>query len=273
MIHTAKIRPSTDRAHSARRIAAVSLLLFFTSSSMTAGCGQGNPSSAEVEASADAVAETLLESRDATQEQTTPCTRDAACSASPSCLEGGCATTKPLGSSCTVADECGSGHCVDGVCCGTATCPPCRACGADGTCGPAPAATPCSTPHATASQCDGFGVCVESQCASSYLDCDGDGANGCETPSGIDNCGTCRHACRPANAIKALCTLAATCTYLQCAPYGTRGAHYLDCDGDRENGCESDPSSASTCGSCGNHCGAAFSCEEANPGVFSCRHR
>jgi len=58
------------------------------------------------------------------------------CAASQFCNAGGaCQTKNPDGNACAQDVECTSGHCVDGRCCGIATCGTCQVCtGANGTC-------------------------------------------------------------------------------------------------------------------------------------------
>jgi hypothetical protein len=60
-------------------------------------------------------------------------------------MVGSCATVptvkRPLGQSCSCHDECGSGSCVDGVCCSSSCSGPCMACnlaGTAGQCSPVP---------------------------------------------------------------------------------------------------------------------------------------
>jgi hypothetical protein len=62
---------------------------------------------------------------------------------------------KPTGTPCTTAGQCGSGNCVDGVCCSTActqTCYQCNTTGSVGTCLPIAAGLP---DHSAATTCDG----------------------------------------------------------------------------------------------------------------------
>jgi hypothetical protein len=77
---------------------------------------------------------------------------------------------KKNGLACTAFGQCISGNCVDGVCCGTASCLPCQACNLSGTgvCAPVAAGTPapasfCSDQGATScgtnGKCDGAGAC------------------------------------------------------------------------------------------------------------------
>jgi hypothetical protein len=58
------------------------------------------------------------------------------CTQLPSCSE-------PLGTACTMAAECASGFCVDGVCCNTACTGSCMTCGATGSVGTCVQATSC----------------------------------------------------------------------------------------------------------------------------------
>jgi hypothetical protein len=201
------------------------------------------------------------------------CASDPECAPpTPYCVAGLCASIGALGSACASPSECPTGHCVDGVCCIAAGCPECEACGSAGSCAPVSSGTSCTTPNALASACDGQGSCGETRCDPGYLDCDGNPSNGCETAIGLSNCGTCGSICQPANAVGAVCSASSGCGYTSCAPYGTSGALYLDCDGNTANGCESNPSAVSTCGSCGNQCGAAFYCDQGSPGAYSCIH-
>jgi hypothetical protein len=76
----------------------------------------------------------------------------------------------PLGTACTAGTQCASGNCVDGVCCGSASCGSCSACnlaGSAGTCRVVPVGTP-----------DPRGVCVDQGAATCGTDgrCDGTGA-------------------------------------------------------------------------------------------------
>jgi len=201
------------------------------------------------------------------------CASDPECAPpTPYCVAGVCASIKALGNACASPSECPSGHCVDGVCCSAAACPVCEACVAAGSCAPAMTGPSCTTAHASASACDGQGACGETQCDPGYLDCDSDKTDGCETPFGVSNCGSCESICQPANAVGAVCSPSGGCGYTSCAPFGTGGSLYLDCDGNTANGCESSPSAPSTCGGCGTQCGAAFTCDEGSPGAYACIH-
>jgi hypothetical protein len=143
--------------------------------------------------------------------------------------DGDSASRAPLGQICSSSDACASDYCVDGVCCGSDSCPTCQVCASAGACVPQDVGTSCTTPNAEVSTCNGQGVCVEQSCSPGYLeplnvatavcspssggctyttclpfddygnlylDCDGNGANGCETaPSSQAHCGSCQHAC------------------------------------------------------------------------------
>ena len=82
------------------------------------------------------------------------------------CASGACAPVKANGQTCATGGECSSGHCVDGFCCGSASCTDCLSCnvgGHQGTCFPVAAGA-------------ADGVCVAS-CVGSQLSglCDGNG--------------------------------------------------------------------------------------------------
>jgi hypothetical protein len=114
----------------------------------------------------------------------------------------------------------------------------------------------CSTSgsaHVTSNACSA-GQC-DPQCAGSYLTCDNNKQNGCESDSNTDaaNCGACGSVCSTAAAAHVTNN---SCSAGDCNPQcaGT----YADCDGNGNNGCEVDTSSTRT--SCGG-CGAPFVCD------------
>jgi hypothetical protein len=113
----------------------------------------------------------------------------------------------------------------------------------------------CDPARADAGQCpDGQGcgsdgLCRRAPCAEHFADCDGDAANGCETPllTSVAHCGACANACATSSTDPLVCAEGACA--LDC-PEG-RG----DCDGDLVNGCESDLTrDAESCGACGHGC-------------------
>ncbi|HVZ71134.1 MAG TPA: hypothetical protein VHJ20_02060 [Polyangia bacterium] len=103
----------------------------------------------------------------------TTCTIDADCMAPYTCQGSAGAKScalKPNGQACTAGSMCISGNCVDGVCCGSASCPSCQACNLSGTgaCSPVAAGTPapasfCADEGAAScgnnGKCDGNGGC------------------------------------------------------------------------------------------------------------------
>jgi hypothetical protein len=80
---------------------------------------------------------------------------------------------------------------------------------------------------------------------------------------------SCADTCQPENVVTVLCIGSIACTYDVCAPF-PGGGSYLDCDGDRTNGCEASPTDPATCGSCTNACSGGRSCVVRN-GRFMCR--
>lgn len=91
-------------------------------------------------------------------------------------------------------------------------------------------------------------ACITS-CEPSFLDCDGDQNNGCETPAGDDNCFACGETCSFNGVVIARCNIdLRACETLQpCPPF------QLNCDGDPTNGCET-TMSPENCGQCGLAC-------------------
>lgn len=323
---------SGSRRRSARRPtdlcwAAAAVAWLLTCGGGVASCG-GEPRAARDGGEAPDAAEEASSEVEAASEAATECTSDAQCAApTPFCIGGACASTRPLGNACASAPECASGHCANGVCCGTASCPACEACGSAGYCAPASSGALCATAHASASACDGHGACQETTCQAGYLDCDGNASNGCETafslpncgacgtlcspanvavavcpsstggcsyttciqgyldcdgnksngcetPWSVSNCGGCGTLCQPDNAVGAVCSPSSGgCTYTSCAPFDSYGNLYLDCDGNKANGCESNPSADATCGPCSNPCGSNFFCgQKTVGGAYSCVH-
>jgi len=110
-----------------------------------------------------------------------------------------------------------------------------------GACGePCPAG-----PNSTAT-C-GDGACGLT-CDQGFGDCDYIADNGCETNLNTNTsaCGACGAACN-LNHATASCT-SGTCTVAQCS------SGYADCDHNSSNGCETDLTTTSNCGTCGAVC-------------------
>ena len=174
----------------------------------------------------------------ATGSCTTTCAKDADCAADAWCSGTTCKKKSASGQACTAADQCTSGFCVDGYCCGSACAQQCEACnvsGAEGTCAPVS-----GKPHGTRAACatgDAQHACSTATCAGSDLSrdrcagfvgssvtcrtssCDGnqsvssavcDGKGGCPAPSPV-NCGA--FACDSATGqCKSKCASDADCT-------------------------------------------------------------
>jgi hypothetical protein len=100
-----------------------------------------------------------------------PCATDpAACPAGEYCSAGLCVPTQTAGIPCGSAAECGTGNCVDGVCCDTACTDQCAACNVSGSVG---------TCTAAGGAPDG-GACV----APNLINAVDEGTCGCRVPGG-----------------------------------------------------------------------------------------
>ncbi len=87
------------------------------------------------------------------------CGSDAGCVGTFYCANPTCQLKKNPGVGCGRDGECGTGHCVDSVCCNVAACGTCQACGAGGNCASVTNADdPDSCPAATKT-CDSVGAC------------------------------------------------------------------------------------------------------------------
>jgi hypothetical protein len=203
------------------------------------------------------------------------CTGDANCATGFYCNGTTCAPKQSNGASCSGNSQCSSGFCVDGVCCNNACNGACNACnlsGSQGTCTNMPsgsAGNPSCSPYVCSgssascpssctnnNQCTAGFTCSGGSCVSGggcpvcTGDCDGIGANGCETNTCAhhDHCGGCGSPCN-ANQY---------CNNASCSscPAGQR-----DCDLNGSNGCETTVASNSLhCGACGNACGSDGTC-------------
>jgi len=101
---------------------------------------------------------------------------------------------------CTSNAECGSGSCVNGVCCATSSCPTCQACnvtGNVGTCANAPSTTAdsrctASAPCGNTGLCDGAGACAKAATTVSCgaQTCSGSTLTGAAFCSGSGTCAT-----------------------------------------------------------------------------------
>ncbi|MBI5481377.1 MAG: choice-of-anchor D domain-containing protein, partial [Deltaproteobacteria bacterium] len=105
----------------------------------------------------------------------------------------------------------------------------------------------CATPHGTP-VCMA-GVCKTGSCVANWGDCNDDPADGCEADLRIttDHCGTCAVGCVNPHGTT-LCQVGI------CRPSCAAG--YDDCNGDPNDGCETNTlTSSSNCGTCGHVCG------------------
>jgi hypothetical protein len=182
-------------------------------------------------------------------------------------------TCGACGTTCSFANasaQCQGGSCVMGACdanfddCDGDTSNGCeadlRSAKTCGTC-----SRECSNAHGS-TRCSG-GTCVPS-CDASWDDCDGDAANGCETDlSTTSNCGSCGNTCGASGG-------SATCVAGQCEIAGC-GTGFSDCDGDTSNGCETDVTTTTNCGSCGNTCSfpqATEACSSGTCAIDACEN-
>ena len=84
---------------------------------------------------------------------------------------------KSNGQACATTLECLTGTCVDGVCCGVASCPACQSCAVpgNGTCGDIPAGPDSITPNTCIgfNSCDGAGNCkkIDGQTCAAMTEC------------------------------------------------------------------------------------------------------
>ncbi|MBQ8036823.1 MAG: hypothetical protein IJ268_07520, partial [Proteobacteria bacterium] len=113
-----------------------------------------------------------------------------------------------------------------------------------------PGLTCAELPNVSDGKCN-KGTC-EFTCKPGFADCDGDPSNGCEADlSSPQTCGTCKHACDPANVAEN----GLICTEGKCTPICKDG--FIACNGK----CIS-PTSDDNCGACGNVCPKGLSCSQ-----------
>ena len=118
------------------------------------------------------------------------------------------------------------------------------------------------------------GVCIQGKCQlacqASYLDCNGDASDGCETNGAADsaNCGNCGNTCSPVGATNVACS-AGSCTSTACS--GTNRT----CKAGPIDSCEiNTATNVTNCGACGKVCAAVQNgtpgCVNSNCAIASC---
>jgi hypothetical protein len=136
-----------------------------------------------------------------------------------------------------------------------------------GTCNPSSGA--CSYSQANGTSCGTNMTCASGAClcSSGYTNCGTASVPNCvDFMKDINNCGACGTVCNSAKVVDAtgLYCSSGSCNYTACATWNTVNSAtsppvpnvlpYLDCDGNRANGCESNPQQDATCGGCGLNC-------------------
>jgi hypothetical protein len=109
------------------------------------------------------------------------------------------------------------------------------------------------------------GACQLGTCNAGWGNCDGNAANGCETPlNTTGNCGACGTTCTNEHG-------ATSCTGGVCVP--TCASLWGNCDGNPNNGCEQTLSTLTSCGGCGAVCirpNATATCSTGTCQIASC---
>jgi hypothetical protein len=147
-----------------------------------------------------------------------------------------------------------NGNPDDGCETSTRTLTDCGACGA-----------PCS--FANAAESCASGTCAMGTCDAGFGNCDAQSGNGCETPLGnVTHCNACGNACSNSNGTTSC--VGSPGAY-DCAPVCS--ANFASCDGDPDDGCETDLTTIFDCGQCGRACtGATPFCVQGTGGAYNC---
>jgi hypothetical protein len=160
----------------------------------------------------------------------TTCAADTDCSSGNYCTGAGgsCVSQKGNGAACAAAHECGSGNCVDGVCCSTASCGTCQVCNLNGLGTCSNVANGLSEPHARCAAngtcgntgtCNGAGACTQAAatvtCGSPT--CTGSTYTPAPTCTGSGTCGTAtattcgQYVCATSTTCKTSCSADTDC--------------------------------------------------------------
>ncbi|HEX6764784.1 MAG TPA: hypothetical protein VF103_04885, partial [Polyangiaceae bacterium] len=124
--------------------------------------------------------------------------------------------------------------------------------------------TPCSFTNA-AESCPN-GTCTLGACDAGFGNCDGQSANGCETTLGnVTHCNACGAGCTNSHGTTS-CT--GSPGAFSCAP--VCDANWGSCNGNSNDGCETDLSQSPNCGQCGRTCGGTTPFCVNNGSGFNC---
>ncbi len=200
----------------------------------------------------------------------TTCAVDGDCVAPTTCQSGNCAL-KANGVSCTASSQCISGHCTDGVCCGTASCPNCQACNLNGAgscsnvaAGQISAGCVASPPCGNTGACNGGGGCQQASTATScgMATCTG---STLFPISHCDGAGTCA-ASTSSSCVPYLCGTGACKTNCQNNADCIGNSYYCTAPG---GSCMPKKGNGNACGSA-NECGSGFCTNGVCCGVAAC---
>jgi Cys-rich repeat protein len=237
--------------------------------------------------------------------QAVACQKTADCSGGLTCQAGVCAqppACQPVTETCNGVDDDCDGQidegslCPNGQACIAGSCKA-LACVADSDCGNGQlcVAKKCVSPGGcnADADCANGEVCAAGHCqpaaacAAGLGDCDGDAKNGCETKLSSDdkNCGACGSVCPAGTACSngicegdPGCVADSDCAPDQICENGTCQSSPVcapgmaDCDGDLQNGCETNVvTDAQNCGACGTMCPAGQACDKAACVAAACQ--
>jgi len=207
------------------------------------------------------------------------CAIDFYCNAS-----GACAAKKTPGAICSSGKECGTGYCVDGVCCNAACDGQCQSCNSDGTCSrktfgmPTGSKAPCSGTGTCGGYCNGTSdacfypgtatSCGSAMCSTDlasvmFSSCDGRGSCAATRSTGCNASEYCGNAMCTAKVTNGnTCQASAQCSSGNCSTNPLTGAKFC-CQASLTycTACVDLQTDNSNCGVCGASCGANRSCQ------------